>query len=346
MRSYSISQRKKSRGNHTWYGRTFEDGVLVSEVSLKTKRKSDAMDWLNMMNAARFMPDEMRKRLEPSDRSFDDAIRKFMSSIEAKGDGERTLMAYRSRLSVFEKWIVSEKVQTFRSFNPERASEFTSYLSERYAPKTHREVMRCVSQLCAWASRIYGLEGYDPFRDIAPPKMAKKSKEFWTPEQIDDILDNAPDRDFRLFWSLMAFAGLRHAEACAFGPSSVSYCKIRVVGKGDKEAFLPIGERLAKEIRSYRDSGGNLEDGMFMKAKFRHSDRSNDTLRNAVRRAGLDPIGCTNHKFRHSFASNLLRANIPVPSTARLMRHSSATTTLSTYSHLLQEDLKDAVDVL
>ena len=42
MKSYSISQRKKSRGNRTWYGRTFEDGVLVKEESLKTVRKLDA----------------------------------------------------------------------------------------------------------------------------------------------------------------------------------------------------------------------------------------------------------------------------------------------------------------
>ena len=342
MRSYSISQRKKSRGNPTWYGRTFEDGVLVSEVSLKTKRKSDAMDWLNLMNASRFMPEELRRRIEPSDKAFEDAIPKFIASVEAKGDGEKTVLAYRSRLSVFDKWMVAEKVATFRAFTPEKASDFTSYLSERYAPKTHREVLRCVSQLCLWAARIYGLEGYDPFKDMQFPKVTKKAKDFWTPEQIDAILDHAPDREFRLFWSLMAFAGLRHAEACKFGPSSVSYMKIRVVGKGNKEAFLPIGERLANEFRGY----GELKEGMFSTSRFKHSDRCNETLRKAVEEAGLDPKGCSNHKFRHSFASNLLRAKVPVPSTARLMRHADASTTLSTYSHLLQEDLKDAVDSL
>lgn len=344
MRSYSISQRKKSRGNNTWYGRTFEDGVLVSEVSLKTKRKSDATDWLNMMNAARFMPDEMRRRLEPSDRAFGDAIQKFISSVEAKGDGGKTVMAYRSRLAVFDTWVVAEKLSTFRAFTPEKASEFTSYLSDRYAPKTHREVMRCVSQFCTWASRIYGIEGFDPFKDIDLPKVPKKAKDFWTTEQIDAILDNAPDPEFRLFWSLMAFAGLRHAEACSFGKSSLSYSKIRVVGKGNKEAFVPIGDRLGKELYTY--GYDRLKDGMFMKSRFRHSDRSNDTLREAVEKAGLDMKVCSNHKFRHSFASNLLRANVPVPSTAKLMRHSDASTTLSTYSHLLQEDLKEAVDSL
>lgn len=71
-----------------------------------------------------------------------------------------------------------------------------------------------------------------------------------------------------------------------------------------------------------------------------------DVLRDAVEKAGLDSSDANNHKFRHSFASNLLRAKVTVPSTARLIRHSNATTTLSTYSHLLQEDLKEAVDSL
>lgn len=56
------------------------------------------------------------------------------------------------------------------------------------------------------------------FRDVAFPKVPKRAKAFWTPEEIDRILDNAPTPEFRLFWSLMAFAGLRHAEACSFGP--------------------------------------------------------------------------------------------------------------------------------
>lgn len=178
-------------------------------------------------------------------------------------------------------------------------------------------------------------------KTVRPPKLVKREKAFWTPAQIDAILDNAPSPEFRLFWALMAFAGLRHAEACTFGPSSIVDGRIRVIGKGNKEAFLPIGERLQKEIDRVE-----IMDGMFSPSIFRGSNRCMDALRDAVEKAGLDSSDANNHKFRHSFASNLLRAKVTVPSTARLMRHSSATTTLSTYSHLLQEDLKDAVDVL
>ena len=149
MRSYSISQRKKSRGNNTWYGRTFEDGVLVSEVSLKTKRKSDATDWLNMMNAARFMPDEMRRRFEPSDRAFGDAIQKFISSVEAKGDGGKTVLAYRSRLAVFDTWVVAEKLSTFRALRRRRLrSSRRTYPTGTPRRRTGRSCAACRSSVC------------------------------------------------------------------------------------------------------------------------------------------------------------------------------------------------------
>ena len=179
---------------------------------------------------------------------------------------------------------------------------------------------------------------------VKAPKLQKRKKDFWTPEQVDAILDAAPSADFRLFWSLMAFAGLRQAEAVAFGPSSLTDDgRLHVVGKGDKEAFIPVSGRLGREISRH----GNISDGMFEKPEFKYS-RSNVVLREAVSRSGIKSEGeSNNHRFRHSFASNLLRSGkVNVKSVQQLMRHENVQITLDTYSHLLQEDLKAAADAL
>ena len=176
---------------------------------------------------------------------------------------------------------------------------------------------------------------------MAFPKVPKRAKAFWTPDQIEKILDNAPDPEFRLFWSVMAFAGLRHAEACRFGPSCIQEDgKMRVVGKGDKEAFLPISDRLKAEIKRY----GKLKDGMFATARFDHADRCNETLRIAVEAAGYKSDDATNHKWRHSFASNLIRSGVGPKIVQQLMRHEDVRQTLDTYSHLLQDDLEKALN--
>ena len=65
-----------------------------------------------------------------------------------------------------------------------------------------------------------------------------------------------------------------------------------------------------------------------------------------VIKVGLNPDGANNHKFRHSFISNLIRSGINVRAVQQLARHESVDITLNTYSHLLQNDLADAVNAI
>ena len=343
MKSYSISQRKKSRGNMTWYGRTFDDGVLVEEVSLKTVRKSDAVAWLDAMNASRFLPENLlavpRRK---SDKDVHDAVSAFMLSVQAeKGLNSATYRAYRSRLKQFEEWCNVEHIATLRAFTRERALSFASEVAGTDSPKTAHERIRLMRQFFSWCADTFGMDGYDPMKSVKAPKVAKRSKAFWTPEEIDRILDNAPTPEFRLFWSLMAYAGLRHAEACAFGPSCMVDGRLRIVGKGNKEAFVPVGRRLEEEMKNVA-----LSEGMFAAVRYRKPERCMRTLKEAVERAGMDASDATNHKFRHSFASNLLRGGVNIRALKDLLRHSDVRISLDTYSHLLQEDLKESVDVL
>ena len=54
MKRYSIFQKHKRRGNMTWYGRISENG-LFHVISLGTKKKSDAIAWLDLMNAQKLL---------------------------------------------------------------------------------------------------------------------------------------------------------------------------------------------------------------------------------------------------------------------------------------------------
>ena len=336
MKHYSISQRKKSRGNSTWYSRTFDGGVLVREESLHTKRKADAQAWLDAMNAARFMPEKMFSGMNGKDKPVDEALKAFLRSKEGETN---TYRAYVSRMACWARWCGNRHVATLREFTREMAVDYAGTLSSTDSPKTAREKLRLLHQFLDWAADTYEMDGYDPMKTVVAPKLVKRAKKFWTPAEIDRILDKAPTPEFRLFWSLMAFAGLRHAEACSFGPSMIENGKLHIIGKGNKEEFLPVSERLKKEIAAV-----DIHDGMFRTSRYKKSERCMETLKAAVAAAGMDNSDAINHKFRHSFASNLLRAKVTVPATAKLMRHSEANTTLSTYSHLLAEDLSESVN--
>lgn len=341
MKSYTISQRYLCRGNRTWYGRINEDGSF-RYVSLKTKRKSDAVDWLNMMNAARFMPENVRSRMEPDrkDKSIEETYKEFMVTIVAQhGHGSLTEMAYRSRLQKWVRWCHSNGITTLREFSVQMAGLYSMELSYGMAPKTQKEMLRCLRQFVSWCREALGMEDYDPMKTIKAPKLPKTVKTFWTSEEIDMILDNAPTPEFRLFWSLMAFAGLRYSEALSFGTRNIDGNHIVINGKGNKTCRLPIGDRMKRELSLFP-----VTEKMFLGQKFRKSERVNATLKKAVSAAGLESVDATNHKFRHSFASNLVISGADDKAVQELMRHDDIRITLDTYSHLRDEHLFKAIN--
>ncbi len=84
--------------------------------------------------------------------------------------------------------------------------------------------------------------------------------------------------------------------------------------------------------------------GVFQGKAFTNSG-SNKVLKRAVAAALGDCGGrVNNHRFRHSFASNLIRAGVNVKAVQQLLRHENVQITLNTYSHLLQEDLTAAAN--
>lgn len=68
----------------------------------------------------------------------------------------------------------------------------------------------------------------------------------------------------------------------------------------------------------------------------------------AVRKAlgGENDGEATNHRFRHSFASNLIRAGANVKVVQKLMRHATVQMTLNAYAHLLGDDLESGIGLL
>jgi len=56
------------------------------------------------------------------------------------------------------------------------------------------------------------------------------------------------------------------------------------------------------------------------------------------------PLKMRFHDLRHTFATELLRQGVDIHRVQRLMRHSDVRVTTGTYSHLLVEDLRAAID--
>jgi integrase len=75
-------------------------------------------------------------------------------------------------------------------------------------------------------------------------------------------------------------------------------------------------------------------------------DPANDRKRwiKALTRAGVPFVRL--HDARHTAATLLLRANVPMVKVQAVLGHSSIQTTIDTYAHLSSEDLRPVMEAL
>ncbi|MEE0876299.1 MAG: site-specific integrase [Fibrobacteraceae bacterium] len=314
----SIVQRHKSRGIKTWYLRENSDGK-ISYRSLGTKNKRTAEACLQRLLVLRFrIPGECLKTAE-----LKEMIDKFLSRPSLK---KNSIDQYLRILNDFYRWCVNHKVEDALKFNVEHAKDFYNSLSGKSAKH------KC--QVCGvflnWVYRECKIEKNHPFKFIEYKPTEKRIRDAWSKREIQLIIENAPTKEMRVLWALMAYAGLRIQEALSLKQENVLNNTISLIGKGNKYATLPISHKLAEELKRF----GSLEQGIHIT-----KEASIRTLIKVCKKIGLKGWA-SNHKFRHSYATNLALSGCPVAIAMRLLRHSSSSMTLDVYTHILSDELK------
>lgn len=125
---------------------------------------------------------------------------------------------------------------------------------------------------------------------------------------------------------------------------------IRVIGKGDKERLVPIGEAAAKYIRIYQGEirvhvpvKPGSEDILFLNRRGSKLTRVMIFLflRDLARQTGITK-NISPHTFRHSFATHLVEGGADLRAVQEMLGHESITTT-EIYTHLDREYLRETL---
>lgn len=319
----SIVQRHKSRGIKTWYLRENDNGS-VRYHSLGTTQKSVAQQCLQRLLVLRFaFPWEKSVHTD-----MDSLVEGFVARPSLKKESAEL---YRRILVHFTDWCKGKGFTDILKIGTNEAADYYLGLSGKSA----RQRCRVCGIFLNWAYRQNRVERAQPFGLIEYRKTVKTVRDSWSEDDMRRIVEAAPDADMRMLWALMAYAGLRVNEATTLTDANIHGSTIFVVGKGGKFAVLPIGNRLAAELERHGPLGNGLNIS---------KQRSIRALCRVCKKLNIEGWA-SNHKFRHSFATNLAARGCPVAIAMRLMRHSSSTTTLDVYTHVLQEDLVKWVDL-
>ena len=199
-----------------------------------------------------------------------------------------------------------------------------------------------------------GLIGVDVAQHIDLPRQPRLLPETLTVDEVERLLEAAPDLRGRTLLELLYAAGLRVSEALGLDREDLSVDGgfVRVIGKGDRERLVPVGDValdwLGRWLADGRpallglghvapDRGGPL----FLGDRGRRLARQQAfaIVKTAARRAGLT-AAVSPHTLRHSFATHLLEGGADLRIVQELLGHASISTT-QLYTHLTGERVRE-----
>ncbi|SDW96230.1 integrase/recombinase XerD [Lutibacter oricola] len=193
---------------------------------------------------------------------------------------------------------------------------------------------------------------------LETPKIGRKLPDTLSLEEID-ILINSIDLSLpqgernRTIIETLYSCGLRVSELINLQLSDLFFDEgfIRVIGKGNKQRFVPINEQTkkyinfyVKEIRTHINVQKEFEDTVFLNRRGKKLTRVMifTIIKNLAIKVGLNKK-ISPHTFRHSFATHLLERGADLRAIQQMLGHESITTT-EIYMHLDKSFLKEVVN--
>ena len=199
----------------------------------------------------------------------------------------------------------------------------------------------------------------NPCDKVDMPKLGVYLPTVLSVEEVEAIIDSVQREDWfglrdKAILEVLYGCGLRVSEAVELKISGVYLDEgfLRVIGKGNKERLVPLGEMAGDALRNYLDSrpapaDAESDDVLFLNRFGKHFSRV--SMFNLVKKQAL-AAGITKelspHTFRHSFATHLVENGADLRVVQEMLGHESITTT-EVYTHIEAETWqKDIADRL
>ncbi|MGC6285333.1 MAG: site-specific tyrosine recombinase XerD [Polaribacter sp.] len=235
--------------------------------------------------------------------------------------------------------------------------EFVYEISKNVSPRSQA---RIISGLRSFFSYLV-FEGYrksNPTDLLETPKIGLKLPDTLSESEINSLiaaidLSHPQGERNRTILETLYSCGLRVSEIITLKISDLFFEEgfIRVLGKGNKERFVPIHSRAQQLIDLYIKTDRNkiepqrgFEDTIFLNRRGKGLTRQMIfiILKDLAEKIGLHKK-ISPHTFRHSFATHLLKNGADLRAIQQMLGHESITTT-EVYVHLDRNFLKDVLE--
>jgi integrase/recombinase XerD len=283
-----------------------------------------------------------------------DLIERFCDALWLQeGLSANTLEAYRRDLEGLERWISKRGTALMSASRADLLDYLSGSVGKGARPRTTARLLSSLRRFYGYLVREEKIKT-DPTALIDSPKLGRPLPKSLSEEQVEKLLES-PDvtkplglRDRAMLETLYA-TGLRVSELVGLTLSQVSLTQgvVRVIGKGDKERLVPLGEEAISWISRYlAESRSRLvksrsTDALFTTARGGPMTRQAfwHNLKTHTRKAGIDAKKLSPHTLRHAFATHLLNHGADLRVVQMLLGHADLSTT-QIYTHVAQARLK------
>lgn len=284
--------------------------------------------------------------------SFDESIEEYLSfCMIDKGLSKNTYESYKNDLNKYKEYCTTKGIKDPKDIKPETIENYLAYLYENDSDETSTV-----------ARKLTAIKNYHSFLEkekitnknvsigIKRPKLKKQIVRTLSVEDVDKLLDITLKTPFdyrnKAMLELIYATGLRVSELVNLTLNNIDFtnCIIRIVGKGNKERIIPLGEYSMYYLNMYMDVRGSLLkkevcDALFVNNHGKKITRQGffKNLKSILREKGLDE-DVSPHTLRHSFATHLLNSGADLRSIQEMLGHSDISTT-RIYTHVSDNKL-------
>lgn len=268
-----------------------------------------------------------------------------------KGLSKNTLSAYRHDISYFSNWYKGSSLLEVTRV------DLLDYLASRLKNGySSRSTARSLSSLRAFYSHItvrYNLQE-NPTARVDSPKLGHSLPKSLSEEQVESLI-KAPDPDEdiglrdRAMLELIYACGLRVSELIQLDILNLNLRQgvIRVIGKGEKERLVPMGEEALYWVERYLSHSrpnllkDNKVSQLFLSNRGRMMTRQTFwyRIKEYALKASIK-VDLSPHTLRHAFATHLINHGADLRTVQLLLGHSSLSTT-QIYTEVARHRMKE-----
>ncbi|CAG0988615.1 Tyrosine recombinase XerD [Methanosarcinales archaeon] len=283
----------------------------------------------------------------------------FTRWMQRIGYAMTTIEGYERQLQTFLEWLNTNHIKELNQINQANLEAYNQYLHEKKNRQKEGGLSSCYIQshinVIRLLSKYLELTGEQKIftGNIIVEQGATTQRNILTQSEIKQLYqatDESPNglRD-KAILSLYYGCGLRYSEGIRIERKHIDYGKqllYVVPGKNYKSRFIPMNERIIKDLQDYEVYAKpyfskDYSTAFLLNLKGNTPDSSliGKRLKHLLQKAGIEKDICL-HGLRHSIATHLLQQGMPLEQISKFLGHTSLDST-QIYTRIAEEMVND-----